>query len=370
MTGNQPRVIGVDGRALQGRRTGVGRYVAELCECLDRLMPTTSFIIYSNVPVDPPRVSSRWKVRVDGFFLSKRLKAIVWLKWRCGAMARRDGVEVFWGTSALLPNLPKRVRTVITVHDLNFLLVPHAMVNTHRLAHQLFFRRDLLRADHVTTNSRGTADRLLRAFGRDADAVVLAAVSEGFRPVAPEPCRDTLLRLGVSSPYLLAVATWEPRKNLGLLIRAFLSLKERGKLPGCKLVLVGGKGWKDENLRALLTGGREADLMPLGYVEDADLPALYTASEAFVFPSIYEGFGMPALEARACGTRVVCSDLPEIREAAGPGAIYVQPTLEGIEAGIEAALANPKPGVRPEGLPAWEEGAAKLRDLMLGADRA
>src|SRR5882757_2781708 len=127
-------IIGIDGRALQGTLTGVGRYVVELCRSLDRLLPDASFIIYSNKPVTMPVVSERWKLRLDDRFLFRRLKANVWLKLRCGKLIHEHGVKLFWATAPLLPRLRSEVRCVMTIYDLNFLLVPHTMIASHLLA--------------------------------------------------------------------------------------------------------------------------------------------------------------------------------------------------------------------------------------------
>jgi len=103
------------------------------------------------------------------------------------------------------------------------------------------------------------------------------------------------------------------------------------------LVLVGGKGWKDQKLSQMIEGYKGAGILPLGFVPDQDLPALYSGAKAFVFPSIYEGFGMPVLEARTCGTTVVATDIPELREAGGPYGIYVSPNSEELKKGIMTA---------------------------------
>lgn len=370
MTHDRGLRIGLDGRVFQGALTGVGRYVTEICRCLNIILSDATFIIYSNTPIEPPVASKRWIVKVDGFRLSKRMKAIVWLKFRCGSMARRDDLDLFWGTSTLLPRLPRHVRTFVTTYDLNFLLVPGSMVTTHRIAHQLFFRKDLARAGCLTTISQGTADRILEKYGRRADAIVLPSAGPAFMPRAEEDVKACLERHAIRFPYLLAVATWEPRKNLDLLIKVFLDLKKNRFLPeGIRLVLAGGKGWKDIHLQDLMDRNPDSHLVPLGYVPDDDLPCLYSGAEAFVFPSLYEGFGMPVLEARACGTAVLTSDLPELREAGGADALYVQPTFEGIREGILAILADPKKAGLPKGLPTWEKSAEVLVTAIRNLNR-
>jgi len=141
---------------------------------------------------------------------------------------------------------------------------------------------------------------------------------------------------GLTKPYLLGVGTLEPRKGLHRLVPAFVSLFEEGHLKNHHLVLAGDRGWKDGAIAQLIRS--HESIRPIGFVDDDSLAALYTGAEALVFPSSYEGFGMPVLEARACGTPVVTTDIPELREAGGDGAIYVAPTVEGVRGGIMQAV--------------------------------
>ena len=335
--------IGIDGRALQGTRTGVGRYVYELCRELDRSMPTAIFFVYSSIPLEMPISSNRWVLRLDSSPVAKYLKPVLWLKYRCGLLCSKDNLDVFWGAATFLPKLSNSVRTVVTVYDLNFKIAPTTMSFTHRWAFKLFFKTDVLHADAVTAISEGTSLRLKSLFGRAADAIVYPAVDASFFPQPKTRVHEVSQLYSLPQFYLLAVATWEPRKNLELLIRTFFDMKRQGLIRSNKLVLVGGRGWKDQRLAALLSGTDE--VIPLGFVPDEHLAPLYSGATLFVFPSIYEGFGMPVAEARACGTRVLASDIPEIREAGDYSVEYIEPTSSGLSRGIVAAISEPNIGV-------------------------
>lgn len=357
--------IGIDGRALQGNRTGIGRYVFELCRELDRQLPDAKFFVYSNVLIEMPVLSERWVLRVEPIPLLRKIKSVLWLKTRCGSLCGRDRLDVFWGGATFLPYLPRSVQTVITVYDLNFKIVPETMGIAHRWAFKLFFKKDVKRAGSVVAISKGTSDRLINLFGRVADAIVYPAIDESFSLRPDAYVQEVLRRNSLQRPYLLAVATWEPRKNLELLIDSFLDMKKQGLLSEHSLVLVGGRGWKDKRLASLLS---EADsVVPLGYVADEQLAPIYSAADLFIFPSIYEGFGLPVLEARACGTRILASNIPELYEAGGDDAIYVQPTSIGIKRGILLALTTPKPTYDAiSKYPSWKKGAAILAGVLTG----
>lgn len=359
--------IGIDGCTLMGKRTGVGRYVYELCRALDRQLPQATFYVYSPVPVEMPVSSERWIARTDPSGWASKLKRILWLKTRVSYLCTQDQLDVFWAGGSFLPKLPPTVNTVMTVYDLNYLIVSSTMNPATYWAYRLFFERDLRRANGILTISQGTADRLHRMLGRTAQGVVLPAVSSNFRRPPPDVITATLAKLGVLRPYLLAVGTLEPRKNLALLIEVFAKLKRLGHLTQHRLVLVGGKGWKDRSLQRLLRQHADVGVMSLGYVAEADMPSLYAGADAFVFPSIYEGFGMPVLEARACGARIVTSDIPEIREAGGIGPVYVKPTAELLYSAIRKAFEQDS-AETDQLIPSWDD-SAKVLAMTLSCER-
>ena len=361
--------IGIDGRSLEKNITGVGRYVWELCLELEKCIPDAEFFIYSQWPISVAPISERWHHRVDTFAAKKYMKSIVWQKLRAGAMCRADKLDVYWAGATFSPRLPKNIRMVVSVHDLNHEVAPKTMPTATLWAHRLFFKHDILAADAVTANSVGTANRLFSSLKRRTDAVVTPAVSPAFLWRHDRPASVVLDKLCVTRPYILALATWEPRKNLAALINAFLLLKKDGAIPDHQLVLAGGRGWKDANLLAMVDQTTSNDVVALGYVDDADLPALYSAAESFVFPSFYEGFGIPLLEARANNTQVICTDIPELRESGGRNAIFIQPDVAGIRDGILKAFAQPDKKERllsnDSDLPDWKGEAIKLAELIV-----
>ena len=339
--------IGVDGDALRAPLSGVGHYVFNLCKELDALLPEASFVVYSRLAAAAVVLPSpRWQLRSEPVVAFRRLPSFVWLKTRCRAFCASDRIDVFWAGRTLHPGLGDGVRTVCTVHDLNHLVVPETMQFQNRWSSRLFFRGDILTSHCVLTNSYGTADRIRTMIGAEVSDVVRPGVTPHF--LLPPSTGEVeipkqLSRLGVKRPYLLSVATTEPRKNLDVVLRAYIDLKRGGDLSKHQLVLAGPTGWKNRALKQRLDEARGHGLVLAGYVPDELMPVLYAAADALVFPSLYEGFGMPVLEARTCGTRVVTTDIPELREAGDEYVIYVQPTLEGVKAGIQQVIELPKP---------------------------
>lgn len=370
-----PRRVGLDGEALRRPLSGVGQYVLHLCEELERLWPEARFFAYARLGADELALpSARWTLRREPVPALRRLPSFLWLKTRGAALARADALDVFWAARTLHPRL-RGVHTVSTVHDLNHLLVPETMQRATRWSHALWFEGDVASADVVAANSRGTADRLLDTLGVEAQAIVRPGVDAAFaaaaRAAAPD-ARAALAALGIAAPYLLAVGTLEPRKNMAALLDAFLALRrDNGVLARHRLVLVGARGWQNRALGARLEAARAEGVVLPGYVPDALLPALYAGADALVCPSLYEGFGMPVLEARACGTPVVVSDVPELREAGGPQAVVVQPHAAGVAEGIQRALYGPRPcesGVAEAH--AWRASALRLAEALQPAARS
>jgi glycosyltransferase involved in cell wall biosynthesis len=353
-----PLKIGIDGRALQGNLTGVGVYIYELCRHLDKYLPDAVFFIYTNAPVTMPVIAKRWLLRFDSGIIARHLKPVLWLKVRCGYFCRKDELDIFWGTASFLPKLPAKVKTITTVFDLNFKICPETMSFAHLLAHKLFFVKDLRKTEKIITISQGTSKKIFKLTGRMPDGVVRPGASEYFSPQPEDKVKDYLKTLGINKPYILSVATWEPRKNLQLLINVFLAMKKQGLLPRYKLVLAGGSGWKDRQIHDLLESKFAKDnIIQLGHVPHSQLPMIYSGAEIFAFPSQYEGFGIPVLEARSCGVKIVTSDTSELREAGGDDAVYVKPTFEGIRDGLMLSINQAKKHAFSNNLPTWEESA-------------
>jgi glycosyltransferase involved in cell wall biosynthesis len=356
--------IGIDGRRLGLRPKGIGRYIWELCNGLDEVLPDAQFFLYTPRSLNLPRISNRWSFRVDESPF-RRLPSNLWLVVGAGRLAQRDEVDCFWSGSGLLPLVGVRARTVLTIHDLVHKVAPETMDTRALWATRLFFRLSVANANALVTNSEGTARRLEEYFGYRVAAIVRPGLSRLFQSKSEHEIQKILADYKITKPYLLAVATWEPRKGLELLIKTFLNMKAVGLVRDHKLVLVGERGWKYTAIADLVRRNSDA-ILNLGFVNDVALAGLYRGAEAFVFPSKYEGFGMPVLEARACGAAVITSDLPELREAGGEAGIYIELTEEGIRNGILTA-----PKRRPaQGLDwrdwSWSKSAAILAQVLLG----
>lgn len=332
--------IGIDARVLSVRPKGIARYIWELCKALEVTLPNADFYLYSPEPTGLPRISSRWHERTD-MGSARRLPKSLWAVTRPGLMARRDRIDVFWAGTGLIPLIGLSARSVLSVHDLVCKLMPKSMSYRARWTMKMFFEASLSRADIIVTNSQGTADRLSAITGYAASAVVRPGVSPAFAPQAEAKIAAILTKHSVRRPYVLGVATLEPRKGLDLLVRAFSSLQSKSDLTNHTLVLVGERGWRAASLARLLSGAGPR-VTWLGFVEDDELVALYSGCDVFVYPSKYEGFGMPVLEARACGARVVTSDSPELREAGGNDAIYVDSSEDAIIRGISSSIKSNK----------------------------
>jgi len=356
--------VAIDAFPLTGNITGIGRYTLELCRRLDGLLPEIRFALLSPLPLSIGVPSGRWKVCLGGAWLSRIASSYVWLKIYGKRLAEAEGAKVFWATRTILPCRSPRFRTISTVHDLNIQLFPQSMPYASMVAHRIWFKRDLRRADKVVTNSRGTARRLRKLLGIREDAVVRPGVCPPFVRQSREHVRKKLTSLGIHQPYFLAVATLEPRKNLASLIKAFVSLKNQDRLPRHVLYVVGSPGWKEKKLRAVLRDAENMSIKWLGVVSDDNLAALYAGAEACIVPSLYEGFGMPALEARACGVQVVATDIEELREAAGTKAIYVQPDIDGIRQGLLRAIGSAQAEESQVEEYNWDEPSRIMADIL------
>jgi glycosyltransferase involved in cell wall biosynthesis len=340
--------IAIDYSAAVNQRAGIGRLVRNQVLALAEVDQDNDYrLVYARpnrgaVPQFPrARNFSRREVRLGERWLSilwHRAKLPVPADWLSGP------VDVYHCPDFVLPPL-RRARGILTVHDLAFLMRPDCADHRLRAYLEEVVPRSVRRADFIIADSENTRNDLVVLLGvrPQSVAVVPGGVEERFTRVTDQhQLQRAREKLGVGdAPFVLAIGVIEPRKNLNRLMDAFGTLKLRGNVPkNLKLVLAGGKGWLyddifDHHARSEV---RNDILMP-GFVPDELLPAIYSAAEVLAFPSLYEGFGLPILEAMACGTPVVASRascLPEVAEGA---ALLVDPTsVEGLASALELLL--------------------------------
>lgn len=245
--------------------------------------------------------------------------------WELPRLLQSKGVDAVVEPGHFGPfNLPKKIKRITVIHDLTPLLFPQYHVFHSQLLQRLFLPGILRRADYVLTNSAHTQGDLTKFFPKtqQKSSSILLGKDERYKPMDGG---KAMQKYGISSPYILHVGTLEPRKNLITLIKAFNRFKLNTSSPH-QLVLLGKKGWKSEGIfEAIRTSVFRDSIVLPGYVEKEDLPLLYNAAEFFVYPSFYEGFGLPILEAMACGLPVITSDVASLPEVGGKAALYFDP---------------------------------------------
>ena len=333
--------IGVDGRLLQGNLTGVGKYVLNLIDYICSQNENVCFSIYSNKPISCSFKFNRVKIICDKAFFAK-MKPMVWSKLFSSRLINIDRPDIFLAGDAFIPAFLKIKKIISVVHDLNSIIAPETMSRLRLVTDKLFFKQDIKKANVVISNSYGTATKLKRYFDVDTDIVIHPIIDYWYKVLNKTSVAAKLIECSVNYPYILTVATQEPRKNLDKTINAFITLKKNGRLNSYKLLLIGSKGWKSDNIDDLLKTHAD-DVISFGYTPDELMPYLYNGADLFVFPSSYEGFGMPVREAMLCGTEVITSDIPELKEASYDKATYIDPqNIAEFENAIIEALKHKK----------------------------
>lgn len=317
--------VTVDVSAIPAALTGAGRYVVELTKSLARRDDVGLVLLSRRNDRD------RWDAAVEARAPSSRPLRIAWEQLALPRLLSRLGSDVHHGPHYTMPERAG-VPCVVTIHDLTFFDHPE----WHERGKVPFFRRAINRAADragaLICVSETTAERFRARFPRSAPVFVAphGVDHERFNAVA-ENDDAALAAIGVHPPFVAFVGTLEPRKDIGTLVRAFDAIADRH--PELTLVIAGGQGWGDTGIGEALGRARHADRVQLlGYVDVGALPSLLRSASAVAYPSRDEGFGMPVLEAMACGAPVVTTAGTVMAEVAGDGAALVQ-------AGDVAALA-------------------------------
>jgi glycosyltransferase involved in cell wall biosynthesis len=317
--------IAFDGTTLTPGRTGVGYYTEHLLQHLAQEVKGTGdeLVVVSNQPIDTAQPLPRHvRVHADHRFPLR----IVWMQMMAGRVLDHIRADVAHFTNGMLP-LGTGAARVVTIHDMSLRLFPRC----HPLR-RLVINRPLLGvaarvADAIVTVSHSASHDLRRLHGIPAERVTVVheAAGPGFHPIVDRSRLERIrVRYGLPDRFVLYVGAIEPRKNLTRLMDAFAAARARGMTH--ELVCVGPYGWSS---RALYDHIDRIGLRRLvhftGYVPVEDLPVIYNLGELFVFPSLYEGFGLPVVEAMACGTPVITANSSSLNEIANLAAVTVDP---------------------------------------------
>ena len=367
--------IAIDVRTVETQHSGVGYYVTHLLEALHRLDRRNRYTYVCTrkqieegvmgrnaVPLLPTRFSHESHPLGD-----------LWEHFFLPSQLRRSGVDLFHGPAFVIPFWKRGYRTVATIHDLVVFRHPETVPRRYSYYMQSVIRMAVRYADALITVSQCTARDLYEFLNvpRRKVHVIYSAASPRFRPVGEERIRQVRQRYGLDRPFILHVGNLEPKKNLPRLLEGFVGVRRRFG-DRYQLVVAGKRGWLEGPIfHAVHRLGLESAVRFLGYVPAEDLPALYSAAALFVFPSLYEGFGLPVLEAMGCGTPTVTSWAASLPEVAGDAAVLVDPhDAEDIGRAMVRVLESPalQEELREKGLQrqarfSWEETARKTLEV-------
>jgi glycosyltransferase involved in cell wall biosynthesis len=361
--------IGIDYRPTLSRSTGVGRYVSGLTGALARIDRENNYVLFSSSGRERAK-AGEWPSNFE--LVDRRIPvSLLNTLWhRLG----QPSLDLLAGRSFDISHsphpliLPSRGRTVVTIHDLFFYLHTERTTAEIRRDYAPLVKTHAARADAIVTPSLTTKEEVVRVLGIDAGKIEATPLGIDMDSFEPRPAEEERLanRYQLPSRYVLAVAALEPRKNLSRLVQAVGQLVRQGW--DGTLLLAGGTDRDEPEVERTIDDQRLGErVRRLGYVPSQHLPAIYRRARVLANVSLWEGFGLPVLEAMACRVPVVASDIPSHHEVAGPGALYVDPTQpESIAHGIERAwededLRNDliEQSAKRVGLFSWEETARK-----------
>lgn len=346
-------------------------YIYNLVKNLNRLDKENEYYLIHHTKMNLDLYESNNEIIVQ----LPSFKPLIGLYWRYVLSPKKlknidlDLVHDPRGIGMFSLNMP--FKKVITVQDLSSMLYPSINM-AGMLAHRLFGIRTIKNVDSVITISMSTKCDVMKYLKAPEEKikVVYNGVNEGFKPLNEKEIDDFRQKYNLNFPFILYVGVLQPRKNIPTLIKAYYKIKKEGMKH--KLIIAGGKGWKyKEIFETVERFNLQKDVIFTGHVLDADLPKLYNAADLFVFPSIYEGFGLPPLEAMACGCPVITSNTSSLPEVVGDAGIMVDPyDVDGLAKAMGEVLTNEsikqdmiKKGLERAKIFSWEKCAKETLEV-------
>lgn len=323
--------IAIDIRTINKPRSGVGYYVTNLIQKLQEIDKDNDYCLISNNGEyeNTFRAQPNFENHRTCISNENHLFGDFWESFYLPRLLEKKNVSVFHGPAFMVPLIKRNMGTVVTIHDIVSFIMPDTIPMKYA-----FYMRNLIklvsrRADRIISVSESTKKDLITWLGTPEEkiTVVHQAVSEMFHPaINGDGGAEIRRRFGIRGRYMLFVGNLEPRKNLIRLMEAFAIARERLGGP-IQLVICGKKGWLCSGiLKTYERIRRGDDILITNYVNEKDLLGLYQNAEMFVFPTRYEGFGLPALEAMACGAPVITSNVSSLPEITGGAAILINPS--------------------------------------------
>ncbi len=308
------------------RSAGIARYIYHLLRELPRAASDLQLNVYSTEPEAATRLSDI-TIHTTRLPAHKPLARILWEQTILPFELLQKNYTLFHSLAYVSPFL-NRTPTIVTLYDLSFILYPEYFRAFQRLYLRFGTRLSVARAQRIITISESTkrdAIQLLNVDANRIDVITPGVESEFFHDVDANTIAQFRRNKNLPDPFILFVGTREPRKNIPTLLRAFAQATRAAQLPH-SLVIAGARGWMDQTIPQMLAELNIAkDVFFPGFVPHTELPLWYRAADAFVYPSQYEGFGMPPLEALACGTPTITSNVSSLPEAVGDAALLIDP---------------------------------------------
>ena len=373
--------IGIDFTSASRERAGIGRYARELIRALARVDRNNEYVLFVPHDAHDDLLRFDWSpnFKIVRAPINERYLAAMWHRARVPLVVEAfiGKVDVFYSPDFLLPpTLAKR--KLVTIHDLSYVRVPECfpvplLRYLNSAVPRAVQRADVILADAASTQ-RDVAD--VYHVPLEKIKVLYSGVDSRFHPKVSEASQARVRELMHGKPYLLSVSTIQPRKNYARLIEAFAKIANlQSLIPNLQLVIAGGRGWMFEEVFQTVEhlGLQERVIFP-SFFSDEDLPALYAGATLFVYPSLYEGFGLPIAEAMSCGVPIVSSNASSLPEVGGDAVIYFDPrNVDAMADAMQRVLSDEslRKDLRARGIEqakrfSWDKAARKLLEHLKG----